>query len=268
MEEQSVQFKLAPRPVEITSMTPDRGGPGTVVTLKGSGFGSIPKFTTVKFNGIAAEADTSGWSNTEIKLIVPGKAVTGPVQVINGDVKGDAGEFTVTSETTISGSFSYLTDSGFGSRVMSANMSFRLTGEILESFVNSENNYHIYDIKKGSPAVLTFTGAATLDTYEEKRTDSIGHTHIYTFREPKMVPFTDTESEDWPLNTRGSFPCSVSESGVSFTFDDFADGLAAHIVFEVYYDYKRYDKEGVLVEEKENQYYNARTIGIVSISAK
>ena len=81
VEEESVQFSIATRPVVIKSMTPDRGSANTVVTLKGSGFGSIPKFTTVTFNGVEAEVDQSDWSDTEIKVLVPAKAVTGPVIV-------------------------------------------------------------------------------------------------------------------------------------------------------------------------------------------
>ena len=88
------------------------------------------------------------------------------------------------------------------------------------------------------------------------------------YHEPKMVPLTDTEYEDWPLSISGDYICSVSENGISFTFDDVNDRLAASIVFEVTYDYERYNSDGELVQELKDQFYNSRTVGIISISAE
>ncbi|MBN1293235.1 MAG: IPT/TIG domain-containing protein [Candidatus Latescibacteria bacterium] len=269
VEEESVQFSIATRPVVIKSMTPERGAANTVVTLKGSGFGSIPKFTNVTFNGVEAEVDQSIWSDTEIKVLVPAKAVTGPVNVKNGDVTGSAGTFTVTKDTTVSNSLTFQTTPSFGDLVMTANVSYSLTGEIYDSWGGADaGNYYGHDVKIGSAISLTISGSASLDAYTREVTESNGDISFYTYHEPKMVPLTDTEYENWPLEIDGDYDCTVSDSGVSFTFDDLKDRLVASIVFEVTYDYERYNSDGELVQELKDQFYNSRTIGIISISAE
>lgn len=66
----------------ISSIAPTAGGPGTLVTVAGSGFGTSQGSSTVAFNGVPASP--SSWSNTSISVPVPATATTGPVVVMVG----------------------------------------------------------------------------------------------------------------------------------------------------------------------------------------
>lgn len=266
-DEGAVQFKIASRPVEITSMTPDKGSPGSEVILKGTGFGSIPKNTTVSFNGVKAKVDESTWSNTEIKVIVPENAKTGQITVKNCNVTGKSDVFTVTKETTVTNSYTYTTDSSFGDLVMTAHISCSLTGEIHGTYGGADaGNYYGYEVKAGTPVTLTISGSAELDTYSETVKNDNG-TKVYTYHKPTMVPLSDNEYENWPLDTSsGDYAYSVTENDVSFTLDDYDDRMYVSIVFEVKYDMKEYDSEGALIQDIKDQHYNARTIGTIAVS--
>jgi hypothetical protein len=63
----------------ITSLSPNGGPVGTVVTINGNNFGSSQAGSTVKFNGVAATPIT--WSNGSIQVAVPSGAATGYVAV-------------------------------------------------------------------------------------------------------------------------------------------------------------------------------------------
>jgi photosystem II stability/assembly factor-like uncharacterized protein len=63
----------------ITSVSPGAGRDGTVVTVKGSNFGSAQDGSAVTFNGIQAHVAT--WSDTKITCAVPPAATGGPIVV-------------------------------------------------------------------------------------------------------------------------------------------------------------------------------------------
>src|SRR5262249_38969872 len=84
----------------ITSVTPNSGSVGAVVTLTGSGFGASQGANTVKFfNGAAAPGIT--WSATTAKGVVPASATTGNVQIYAGSAVSNGVMFTVTAPPTI-----------------------------------------------------------------------------------------------------------------------------------------------------------------------
>lgn len=64
---------------EPTGFSPDHGGPGTLVTVNGSGFVDV---TDVRFNGVSAESITSLGPNA-LLATVPELATTGPISVTN-----------------------------------------------------------------------------------------------------------------------------------------------------------------------------------------
>ena len=76
-----------PNPV-ITSLSPTSGAESTQVQVNGSGFGATQGSSTISFNAIAATVVS--WSDTQILARVPSTAGSGPVQVIEGGVKGNA----------------------------------------------------------------------------------------------------------------------------------------------------------------------------------
>jgi photosystem II stability/assembly factor-like uncharacterized protein len=63
----------------ITSVSPGAGSNGTLVTVKGSNFGSAQDGSAVTFNG--TEAHVATWSDTKITCAVPPAATGGPIVV-------------------------------------------------------------------------------------------------------------------------------------------------------------------------------------------
>ncbi|MFZ3265601.1 MAG: IPT/TIG domain-containing protein [Terriglobales bacterium] len=86
-----VEFTVAAPPV-VSELSPVRGIFGTVVTINGSGFGSLQSNSTVAFNGSAAEVNS--WNDSQIVAIVP-RTTTGPVTVTVGFSSAQGPTFTV-----------------------------------------------------------------------------------------------------------------------------------------------------------------------------
>jgi RHS repeat-associated protein len=76
-----------PNPV-ITSLSPTSGTESTQVQVNGSGFGTTQGSSTITFNTIPATVVI--WSDTQILARVPSTAGSGPVQVTEGGVRGNA----------------------------------------------------------------------------------------------------------------------------------------------------------------------------------
>ena len=111
-------FTVIPAP-SITSLAPNTGAVGSVVTISGSNFGSTQGNGGVKFGTVAATI--SSWSSTSIVATVPTGAVTGSVVVTAaGGVASNGSTFTVTAAPAIT-SVAPAAGGGFGS-------SFTITG--------------------------------------------------------------------------------------------------------------------------------------------
>lgn len=70
---------------EITSITPTRGTPGTIITIQGKNFGAGILQNKVLFAGAAIDAELTAANATEIKAKVPADAVTGKIIVKVGN---------------------------------------------------------------------------------------------------------------------------------------------------------------------------------------
>jgi len=79
----------------ITSITPDRGFPGTVVTIQGTGFGSSQESGIAWIGGTNASA--SSWNETQVSATVAASAVSGIVKIQQNGVWSNAVTFTVPS---------------------------------------------------------------------------------------------------------------------------------------------------------------------------
>ena len=111
-------FTVTPAP-SITSLAPNTGAVGSVVTINGSNFGPTQGNGGVKFGTLAATI--TSWSSTSIVATVPSGAVTGSVVVTAaGGVASNGSTFTVTSAPAIT-SVTPAAGGGFGS-------SFTITG--------------------------------------------------------------------------------------------------------------------------------------------
>jgi IPT/TIG domain-containing protein len=80
-------------PPTITSLSPNSGWIGRMVTINGSQFGSTQGSSSVKFNGISAAV--SSWSNSNITARVPSGTSNGPVIVTAAAVPSNAVTFNV-----------------------------------------------------------------------------------------------------------------------------------------------------------------------------
>lgn len=78
-------------------MFPSDGPPGTTVTISGEGFGEFQntQANRVEFQGVSALIQS--WEPDFILVKVPLQARSGPVMVINGSAKREAGIFSVTN---------------------------------------------------------------------------------------------------------------------------------------------------------------------------
>jgi RHS repeat-associated protein len=129
----------------ITGLSPLSGGPGSVVTFSGSGFGATQGTSTVNFNGVAATAITS-WSDTQILAAVPDGATTGPVSVVVGNITGNGPTFVVAFPATITDSLGHQTT--FNSGLFGGQWSFtNAQGSGCSSCTVRGNTQNQYDNK-------------------------------------------------------------------------------------------------------------------------
>lgn len=83
--------------VSITGIAPAGGGVGTVVTIGGSGFDAQAGANAVTFSGGAAATVTHAGA-TQLTVLVPAGAVSGPITVSNSRGSAQSPSFTVQSE--------------------------------------------------------------------------------------------------------------------------------------------------------------------------
>ena len=93
-----LRYSLAVAPATLT-LTPASGFIGMSVTVSGSNFGATQGTSAVTFNGVSAGTATS-WSDTQIVVVVPGGATTGPVVItVNGVASNSDKIYTVIADT-------------------------------------------------------------------------------------------------------------------------------------------------------------------------
>ena len=118
----SVLFVFHLGSVAYAEIFPAEGPPGTTVTISGEGFGDFKNTqdNRVEFQG--ASALIQSWEPDFILVKVPLKATSGPVMVMNGESKREAGVFTlqavkiteVTPSEVEAGSLVTITGENFG----------------------------------------------------------------------------------------------------------------------------------------------------------
>lgn len=89
----SAVVTVNPLGLNITSVFPPSGAPGSVVAVSGTGFGASQGAGTITFSGVAAAV--TSWSATGIVTVVPSGAVTGNVVVTISGANSNAVAFTI-----------------------------------------------------------------------------------------------------------------------------------------------------------------------------
>lgn len=93
-------FAPSVRP-SLDSVTPGRGGPGTLVTFAGSDFGAAQGAGTVTFSGVSAQVRS--WSDTSVVAVVPAGATAGYAGVVQGGLASNGRWFVPFSTPVVSG---------------------------------------------------------------------------------------------------------------------------------------------------------------------
>ncbi|MBS1974137.1 MAG: IPT/TIG domain-containing protein, partial [Bacteroidetes bacterium] len=93
-------YQATPIPT-ITSITPDSGSAGTIVTISGSNFKTTVAGNTVKFNGVAASVQTA--TATALTVLAPGGSSSGAITVTTSDGAATGPVFTYTSDVYVVG---------------------------------------------------------------------------------------------------------------------------------------------------------------------
>ena len=84
-----LETSFARGPVRVDSVTPPNGGPGTLVTIQGSGFDLLPANNRVLFGGYAGRVVSA--SATTLQVLVPANALDAPIVVQVGGVQSPPG---------------------------------------------------------------------------------------------------------------------------------------------------------------------------------
>src|SRR2546430_11666845 len=117
-------FRSAPATL---TLTPASGFIGMSVTVSGSNFGATQGTSTVTFNGVSAVTATS-WSDTQIVVVVPGGATTGPVVItVNGVASNSDKIYTVIADTVAPITTASATPAANGAGWNSSNVTGTLT---------------------------------------------------------------------------------------------------------------------------------------------
>lgn len=90
--------------LNIGSISPTAGAPGSAVTIFGSGFGSAQGTSLVTFNGTAATV--TSWSDTQIAVTVPANATSGNVVVTENNTPSNGVAFAIGTPPTITAAVS------------------------------------------------------------------------------------------------------------------------------------------------------------------
>jgi hypothetical protein len=99
VDSNGVSFSVVPK-ANISSLSPNSGAAGALITVNGTNFGTAQGDGSVRFNGTLGTPTT--WSDTMIRVPVPSGATTGNVVVRANGVNGNGRSFTVVASPIIS----------------------------------------------------------------------------------------------------------------------------------------------------------------------
>lgn len=176
----------------ITSLTPNFGQVGDIVTLSGTNFRASQGSGIVKFNGVSAL--TLNWSNTEIRAAVPTGATTGLVTVESEGAVSNGVNFTVNNSGAISGIISKTSD---GSAVGGALVEVLQFNQVKASKVAASNGaYQITGLASGTYVLrVSSAGLGTV------------------LRENIIVRSNDSTSVNVALPNKGTLAGRITKTG-------------------------------------------------------
>jgi YD repeat-containing protein len=135
--------------VSLIEFTPDKGAPGTAVTIYGTGFSLTAGQNSVSFNGVAGTVTAA--SGTQLIAVVPAGATTGPISVTT-----PTGSVTSTTDFEVLQSLSI---TGFTPTIGTPGTAVQITGtDFAPVAANNQLKFNI------TPALASAATATTIDT--------------------------------------------------------------------------------------------------------
>ncbi len=249
----AITFTLEPEEITLSSLSPNTGAVGSVVTLTGTGFGTCRSRSFVSFNGVKAK-DIVSWKDTEIKVKVPAGAATGNVTVTRDEMVSNGMKFTVSTDQRMGDTYVY-TD-----YLIRATTTWEVTGTGLWTDYGSYSFfvYPRYDMILNAKGTMRVTTSAGLVKEETKTVGENGDYTIITYHPPVLRPLGEYVSYgDYTLLTQGDFPntCSLDDQTFTaeFTFSKWEQYISFEAVYDVPYDVRTYDKNGLLLSQQLGQ---------------
>lgn len=263
IDEQSVYFEVAPRSIHIEKATPESAGIGSRVQIKGYGFGTTAHDVRVTFSGKEALIDSASWNDTLISVFIPENAVTGSLQIISGKIKSNSVPFTITKQTVVD--VPYSRQESLGEIVLDASVNVRVSAEIKNKSISDERSPQYYTVAPNVPSHIEVSVNATLDKSTIVQDASLNRKRVLIFKKPGLLSFQDSENDNFPVKITGEYPHTIGEQSIEFEFKDNNDNLHVFLSIPIYYDEELYDSSDVLIERRTDIYFNARTVGAISV---
>lgn len=263
IDEQSVYFKVAPRSIHIEKATPESAGIGSRVQIKGYGFGTTANDVQVTFSGKEALIDSASWSDTLISVFIPENAVTGSLQISSGKIKSNSVPYTITKSTVIE--VPYSRQVSLGEIVLDASVNVRVSAEIKDKSISNEVSPQYYTVASNVPSYIEVSVNASLDKSTIIQDAPLNRKRVLIFKKPGLLSFQDSENDNFPVKITGEYPHTIGEQSIEFEFKDNNDKLNVYISIPIYYDEELYDSSDVLIERKTDIYFNASTVGTISV---
>lgn len=226
--------------LSIESIAPTSGAKGTTVTIKGTGFNSTPLQNTVTINNKPMQVAAA--SATQLSVVVPASAGSGPIKVTVGGVTVQTADFEfiyTTMVTTFAGS-SYGYEEGTGTAAKFGqpyNVASDAAGNV---YISDTNNHRIRKITPEG-VVSTLAGGTQGDA------DGTGEDAQFNY--PYGVA-TDSDGNVYVADTHNHKVRKITPAGVVTTIAGTTGGHADGAAEEA----KFYYLTGITVDANKNIY--------------
>lgn len=200
----------------INSITPDTGGPGTLVYIQGKGFGSVQGANFISYAGITVMPNS--WTDNQITVTIPQNAATnGSFQITVGGVTSNTSNAFysnnpvisyISPQTANSGTHIVITGQYFGTTQGSSYVAFNAQNAQVVSWSNNSITCiapTLSDANSGSVAVIVSLGGS-----------KISNTVSFTISNPLITnvsPIRDNIGSVLTINGQGFGQNSYSVNG-------------------------------------------------------
>ena len=184
-------------------------------------------------------------------------------EIISGKIKSNSVPFTITKQTVID--VPYSRQESLGEIVLDASVNVRVSAEIKNKSISDERSPQYYTVAPNVPSHIEVSVNATLDKSTIVQDASLNRKRVLIFKKPGLLSFQDSENDNFPVKITGEYPHTIGEQSIEFEFKDNNDKLNVFLSIPIYYDEELYDSSDVLIERRTDIYFNARTVGAISV---